>query len=369
MSFLGGACLAHECMSTQITYRAWGLSARRALNAARKEAERLEHLLSRFDPGSEVSRLNRSSGADWVSLSPETLSVLSLAENIRVLSGGAFDIRVGSLCDLWDFRNAAQPPDDVQVQRALPSVGSLQLDLDRGMARLTALGMTIDLGGIAKGYAADRIIGVIREQHVKSAFTNIGGNVSVLGRRPDGQPWAVGIRHPREAGRLLGAIQAQDCSVVTSGDYERCFAAPDGRRYHHLLNTATGRPVDSGLISVTVTAGNSALADALSTAVFVLGLEKGMMLLRKFEGTNALLVDSNLMVYVSEHLAGNYSPAGNGTYTVVRLEKEEKNGDEKGENQDVDTDCAWRACPWAGHWISGDGARPPRGDESHVCRP
>ncbi|MHC1785802.1 MAG: FAD:protein FMN transferase [Christensenellales bacterium] len=313
-------------MSTRITYRAWGLFARRALNEARKEAERLDNLLSRFDAGSEVSRLNRSSAANWVSLSPETLSVLSLAEKIHILSGGAFDIRVGSLCDLWNFRSAPQPPDGMQIQRALPSAGNLQLDVSKSMARLTASDLKIDLGGIAKGYAADCIIGVLREHHVKSAFTSIGGNVSVLGRRPDGRPWSVGIRHPREAGRLLGAIQAQNCSVVTSGDYERCFAGPDGHRYHHLLNPATGKPADSGLISVTVMAGSSALADVLSTAVFVLGLEKGMMLIRRFEGISALLVDSNLTVFVSEHLVGNYSPSGNGAYTVLRPEKEKVSG-------------------------------------------
>ncbi len=311
--------LTHEGMGTQMAHRASGGHARRALHAVRAEADRLEALLSRFRPDSDIGRLNRSAGAAWETLSRETIDVLQSAAGFFEKSMGAFDVTIAPLADLWDCLHAAEAPDAQRIRKTLPLVngGDLLLDPSTNSARLKRPGQFVDLGGIGKGYAADRFIRIFKDHGCKSACTNIGGNVGLLGCRPDGAPWNVGIRHPRQAGCLIGAISAQDCAVVTSGDYVRCFISPDGKVCHHILDPATGYPADSGLISVTVAAGSAIWADALSTAVFVAGMEKGMMLLKLFEGTEAVLVDRDLAVYVTGGLAGRFTAARDIRFTVL----------------------------------------------------
>jgi thiamine biosynthesis lipoprotein len=307
-------------MGTKISHRTWGWNARRALRAVLAEAERLERLLSRFVPESDISRLNRSAGAAWESLHPHTFTLLAAADQFYKQSGGLFDITIGPLMELWDFQNASVPPDREMIMRKLPLVcgGSLRLDPAANRARLMKPGQSVDPGGIGKGYAADRFIVIVKEHRCRSAWTNLGGNVSLLGRRPDGKPWTVGIRHPRESGRLLGAVKAHDCSVVTSGDYERCFTGLDGQLYQHILDPATGRPADSGLISVTVIAQSAMAADALSTAVFVAGLEKGMMLLQNFLDADAVLVDKEGTVFVTGRLVDRFTAAEGISFTALR---------------------------------------------------
>ncbi len=320
MGFTGNATLTHSGMGTEISHRALGRNARKALRAALAESERLERLLSRFVPESDISRLNRSAGAGWVSLHPHTFMLLSAADKFFKCSGGAFDITICPLMELWHFHNASMLPNKGKIIHMLPLVdgGGLQLDPAANRARLMKSGQSVDLGGIGKGYAADRFIELFKEYRCRSAWTNLGGNVSLLGNRPDGNPWTVGIRHPRVKGRLLGAIKAHDCSVVTSGDYERCFTGPDGILYHHILNPATGWPADSGLISVTVISQSAVTADALSTAVFVAGLEKGMMLLQDFQDADAVLVDREMTVFVTERLMDRFAAAEGITFTAIR---------------------------------------------------
>ncbi|MDD4080747.1 MAG: FAD:protein FMN transferase, partial [Eubacteriales bacterium] len=162
--------------------------------------------------------------------------------------------------------------------------------------------------GIAKGYTADCLIGIFRGYGCVSACTNLGGDVAVLGRRPDGGPWRVGIRHPRREGCLLGAVMAEDCAVVTSGDYARFFVDAGGRRCHHLIDPRTGYPADSGLVSVTVAAPGAVAADALSTALFVAGLEEGKELIKEFVGTDAVFMDINGAVFLTDGMVGRFMP-------------------------------------------------------------
>ena len=167
------------------------------------------------------------------------------------------------------------------------------------------------MGGIGKGFASDRFMEIFQEYGVVSAFSNIGGNVSTLGSKPDGSPWRVGIRHPRLNG-LIGAVEVTGKAVVTSGDYERYFFGKDGRRFHHILNPITGYPAESGLLSATVVAKSAVTADALSTAVFIAGIGKGLALLEKYPMADAVLVDEKLRVYVTQGLRRNFQ-ASNGT--------------------------------------------------------
>ncbi|MEM5771067.1 MAG: FAD:protein FMN transferase, partial [Bacillota bacterium] len=169
-------------------------------------------------------------------------------------------------------------------------------------------GQSVDLGGIGKGFASDPFMTIFQDYGITSAFSNIGGNVSTLGNKPDGLPWRVGIRHPRQEG-LMGAVAVTGKAVVTSGDYERFFIDKLGRRFHHILNPLTGCPAESGLISTTIIADSAMTADALSTAVFVAGLERGLELIRKHLGVQALLTDDQLRVYATRGLYQSFQPA------------------------------------------------------------
>lgn len=292
----------HIGMGTKMAHKAFGKHATEALRAVEHEAHRLECLLSRFLPGSDISRVNLNSGKRNETVSNETFEILSFALKLSTISKGLFDITVGPLVDLWDYKNAIDPPSGNELKQILPLVNYKDLILDsiQKTAALKKPGQSVDLGGIGKGFASDCLIEMLQEYDVKSAFSNIGGNVSTLGNKPDGSPWWVGIRHPRQNG-LLGAVAVNGKAVVTSGDYERYFIGKDGKRYHHILNPITGYPSEAGLVSVTIVADSAMTADALSTAVFVSGLERGLDMIEKNE-SEAILVDENLRIYVTKGL-------------------------------------------------------------------
>lgn len=297
-------------MGTVISHKAFGEHAGEAILAAEKEVIRLEGMLSRFIPDSEISRINAQAGAGYEKVSSETFAILCEAVKFSKRSG-CFDITIGPLVDLWKKASEIyEPPERAMILKTLSLVDHNDLRLDDGIktAGLKRKGQSIDLGGIGKGYAAEKIIDVFKKHGIKSAFTNFGGNVIVLGAKPDGSPWRVGIQHPRKEGGLIGAVSVAGKSVVTSGDYQRFFFGKDGRRYHHLLDPVTGYPSESGLISATIISANSVTAEALSTILFVSGM-KGADILKSYPGTDAILVDTNLGVTVTRGLEDCFEPA------------------------------------------------------------
>jgi len=292
-------------MSTVMTHSAFGKHAEESLRAVRDEAVRLEGLLSRFIPGSEISRINRSAGIKCERLSGETYEVLSRAVEFSRYSQGLFDVTIGPLVTLWsNGKDTCMPPEDSRIRQIIPLVDytCLLLDSYKKTAGLQRIGQSIDLGGIGKGFAGDKFLEVFEKFSVSSAFTNIGGNVVALGTKPDGSRWNVGIRHPRQNGCLIGAVSVTSKAVVTSGDYERYFIDREGKRHHHILNPVTGYPAELGLVSVTIVADSAVTADALSTIVFVAGIEKGKELLGNFPEAEAVLVDTELRVFVTQGL-------------------------------------------------------------------
>lgn len=297
------AVKVHTGMGTEMAHKAFGRHSIEALQAVENEAQRLEHLLSRFLPESDISRINRSAGVKHEKISTEAYKILSRAVECSIISQGLFDITLGPLTDLWDYKHALEPPESSRIEQILPLVdyNALELDAIKKTAGLKNSGQSIDLGGIGKGFASDRFMEIFQEYGVTSAFSNIGGNVSTLGNKPDGSPWLVGVRHPRR-NDLLGAVAVTGKAVVTSGDYERYFLDKEGRRFHHILNPVTGYPAESGLISVTIVADSAMIADALSTAVFVAGLAKGLALIEKYPQAEAVLMDTKLGVYVTQGL-------------------------------------------------------------------
>ena len=254
-------------MDTVITLEAYGDSA--ALDAAQAEILRLEQLFSIGNPQSDVARLN-AQGA--LTLSPETAALLAAAREISLASGGALDITIGPVVRLWGWYDGAPAvPDAAELAAALALVDFERLRLEGLEATLETPGMAVDLGGIAKGYAAGSAAMVLRDQGVTSALLNLGGNIRAVGAKPDGSPWVVGIADPDNPGGYCGTVEVTDCAVVTSGDYQRYFS---------IFDPETGCSAETGLQSVTVLCEDDTWADGLSTALFVLGLQNGAALWR-----------------------------------------------------------------------------------------
>lgn len=305
MSSTTAAQSMNHGMSTVMTHKAFGRHSEEALRAVGNEAVRLEELLSRFILGSEISRVNKSAGMKCERLSGDTYEVLSQAIDFSRCCQGVFDVTIGPLVALWNNgKDTCKPPEASRIRQVLPLLDYTDLILDphKKTAGLQRIGQSIDLGGIGKGFAGDKFLEVFKKYGISSAYTNIGGNVVALGTKPDGSPWRVGIQHPRQENSLIGLVSVADKAVVTSGDYQRYFIGSDGKRHHHILDPSTGYPAESGLISVTVVASSSMAADALSTILFVAGKKKGLEILKSFPGTEAVLIDMNLMVYVTHGL-------------------------------------------------------------------
>lgn len=252
--------------------------------------EQEESLLSRTKEGSDVWNINNSGGQP-VNVSDGTAWLLQKATDYSRLSDGAFDCTIAPLVSLWNIRdNTGQVPSDTQIREALSLVSYENIAVDGNTVTLKNPGASIDLGGIAKGYIADKIKELLVAEGTTSALINLGGNVYALGSKPDGSPYNIGIQKPfAEEGTPITSVKISGQSLVTSGIYERYFEK-DGKIYHHLLDPHTGYPGSSGLYSVTILSENSVDGDALSTACFILGEEKGMELIESLDGIEAMFI-------------------------------------------------------------------------------
>lgn len=261
-----------------------------------------EKIFSRTVKGSDVWRINHGEGSP-VRVCGDTAELLTIALEVCEKSGGALDITIAPASDLWDFK-ADEPeiPDSGELSSAAELVDYTKLKLEGDMVTLPA-GMAIDLGAVAKGYIADKAAEYLKEKGVESAILNLGGNVVALGRKPDGSKWSIGIQDPeKENGRAGYSVLVADESVVTSGIYQRGFDK-DGVRYHHILDRATGWPVQNGLASVTIIADSSAMADAMSTACFALGRDMGMSFAEEM-GVQAVFIGTDGKVSCTPALEG-----------------------------------------------------------------
>ena len=254
-----------------------------------KACERYENMLSKTVEGSDVSRINNAQG-QTVTVDAETWNVLSEAKKLNRMTGGAFAITIAPLTAQWDFTGGTnRMPTDEERIAALPLVDDEKLTLGENNTVTLPAGMQIDLGGIAKGYIADQVAALVRGR-CSGAMLNFGGNVYAVGTKPDGSAYRVGVQDPDNpnSSNSIGVVSVTDCSVVTSGTYERGFTI-DGVRYHHILSPWTGLPSDSDLASATIIAESSMDADALATACIVLGSEKALQLTQE-NGYPALMI-------------------------------------------------------------------------------
>jgi thiamine biosynthesis lipoprotein len=261
----------------------------------------------------ELDRINRNAGKSPVAVSGELLAVLERAGAYSALSGGAFDPTVGPLVKLWGIGgDEPRLPGEDEVAAALNLVDYRDLVIDReaGTVFLRRPGQALDLGAIAKGYAADQAAGVAKAAGVSRAIIDLGGNVLAWGERRKGEAWRIGIQDPRkERGATLGVIRVKNKSIVTSGVYERYFEE-GGKRYHHILSTENGYPVENGLLAVSIVAEFSVDADALSTAVFALGYEKGRALVESRPGVEAVFVFDDSRVILSSGIGESFTLTG-----------------------------------------------------------
>ena len=221
----------------------------------------------------------------WQSLAQEPRemrAIMRLADSVYNLTSGCFDPTIGSVSRLWQFDEHATPPEPESLRVALSLVGLPK------MKQQPSKPFLLDVRGVAKGYAVDAATEKLRKLGFTSAIINAGGDLRVLGRRPDGKPWRIAIRHPRRPGDLIGYVDVEDCAVATSGDYERFFIY-QGKRYHHILDPRSGMPART-CESVTVMAPSAALADALATGLFVLGPQAGLRLTQVLDGVEAVFI-------------------------------------------------------------------------------
>jgi len=290
-------------MGTSIVCELWAdelAAGEAAITAVMDEMRRIDRTMSPHKEDSELSRINRDAHAAAVPVSVEMARLIVRAAEFSELSGGAFDITYAAVGHLYDYRNRIRPSDE-ELEKARAAVGwrGLVLDSQARTVRFARPGMRIDLGGFAKGHAVDNATAILRRRGVAHAMVSAGGDSRVIGDRR-GRPWTIGVRDPRNPGKVAAMLPLEDVSISTSGDYERYFDA-DGTRFHHLIDPATGKSPRE-IQSVTVLADDGLTSEALSKIVFVLGVERGMALVESQSGVDAVVVDAAGALHFSSGL-------------------------------------------------------------------
>ena len=266
--------------------------AHRALDAAVDELLRVDRLMTRFSPDSDVGRVNRFASREGVTVSPETAHVVRAALTWATATDGTFDPSLARVTELWDIAHRREPPKEPVIRRLAHRRLYREVDVDRlggqPAVRLMDADAQLDLGGIAKGYGVDRAIAALRNWGITQAIVNVGGDLAALGRSEDGDPWRVGIRAPDDPSRLAAHIELEDAAVATSGDYLQYFEYR-GRRYHHLMDPASAAPAVARYRSVTVRADDCMTADAAATAAFLLRPDLVREILNSHGGNSRLV--------------------------------------------------------------------------------
>jgi thiamine biosynthesis lipoprotein len=295
-------------MGSELRLTVWAADqnqAAAACEAVFAEFDRLEALMTVWRPDSDIERLNAAAGDHPVPVSREVREVIGLARQVADWTGGKFDVTFGVLSGLWkfDYQNqdgSVPAPAAIAERLALIDYRALEVNEMAGTAFLKRKGMRANLGGIGKGYAVDRGAAILRARGFSNFMIQAGGDLYVAGTRGD-RPWRVGIRDPRGApSQTFAALDLTDGTFSTSGDYERFFIK-DGRRYHHIIDPKTGQPA-RGARSVTIVAARAAIADALSTGVFLLGGHDGMALIERLPEVEGVIVTDTNQVLVSSGL-------------------------------------------------------------------
>ena len=269
---------------------------------------------------SEISKINKNAGRSYVKVSDNTYYVIKESINFSKISNDTFDISIGPIIDLWSIgTDNAKLPSNKEISNKLSLVNykNILFDDKNKSIKLVNKNMKIDLGGIAKGYAADKICDYLKnDENLENALINLGGNIYVLGNKENSKPFSIGIQDPtKPRGNSIGNIKVSNQSVVTSGIYERYFEK-NNKIYHHMLNPHTGYPFDNNLSSVTIISNKSMTGDALSTTVFGLGIEKGLKLIQNLDNVDAIFITKDKKIYLSNNLKDKFKLTDN-NFTIV----------------------------------------------------
>ena len=270
--------------------------------------EKYENIFSNSIPESDISKINSNSKKGIPTLvSDETIELLNKSLDYCKLSNGKFDITIGSLSSLWDFGTISKNtvPNSNDIENIVSNIGYEQIKINKNEVLLTNPNISLDLGGSAKGYIADKIKEHLLSKGVKKGIINLGGNILLIGSKENNSNYNIGIQKPFDKeGNTITVVSAKDKSIVTSGVYERYFYK-NNILYHHILDTKTGYPVNNDLLSVTIISPNSVDGDILSTTAFLYGLEDGIKLIESLDGIEAIFIDSNYKLHLTSGLKDN----------------------------------------------------------------
>lgn len=282
------------------------IRANKHIDAAVVEIKRIERLISSWDMASQTSEINKNAGAKAVRVKKELFQLIERAKSISKLTDGAFDISYASIDRIWKFdESMGQMPSDKEIKLSVAKVGakSIELDAKNNTVFLKKKGMKIGFGAIGKGYAADKAKTLLQERGVSAGIINASGDMNAWGSQPDGTPWRVAIRNPMNKNKVFALMPLQNKAVVTSGNYEK-FVRFNGVRYAHIIDPRTGYPATE-LISVTVFAPKAEIADALATAVFVMGKEAGIDRINQIPNVDCIIIDHKGIISTSENIELN----------------------------------------------------------------
>lgn len=294
-------------MDTYMEVDAYGDNGEKAVAKAEKEVNKLDSILSTGKSTSEISKLNKNKKQV---VSADTMSLIKESVKISKETNGAFNPTIYPLMELWGFttKNYYVPKDN-EIKPLLNhmDIDNIKIDESKNEVSFKDSNMKIDLGAIAKGYTSSKIIDIFKDNNIKSGMVTLGGNVQVLGKKPDGSLWKVGIQNPISESEYLGVLQTSDKAVITSGGYERNFTK-NGKTYHHILDPSNGYPANNGLTSVTIISSDGTLADALSTSLFVMGKDKAIDFYKKSNyNFDFILYTSDNKLIISDGIKDTFS--------------------------------------------------------------
>jgi thiamine biosynthesis lipoprotein len=304
-------------LNTFIDLKIFGTDNIEILNESFDTISKLEKILSVHLKDSEIQKINSNAGIEPVKVSEDTMYLMEKSLEYANDTGGLFDVTIYPLVDLWDITNNPHIPveKDILAEKEKVDYKKIIIDKENMTVFLKDKDMKLDLGGIAKGYIGDLVLKELKSKGIEKGILNLGGNVILIGEKSDKKPWKIGIQDPNgDTGAYLGTLEISDKSIVTSGIYERYFEE-DGKRYHHILNPYTGYPEDNELAGISIISNNSTDGDALSTSVFLLGLEKGIEYVNSKDGIEAIFITKDNTIFITDGIKDKFT-LENETYEV-----------------------------------------------------
>ena len=289
-------------LGTIINLKAYGRKAEKAIEEAIKRLNNIDDKMSAFKENSEISKINLNAGVVPEKVSKDTYFVVKNSIKYSKVLEGTFDPTIRPLVKLWNIgaeKESIPKKNNIEEALKLVNYNNVILDESNYSIMLKNKKQALDVGGIAKGFAADEVRDIFYKHNIKSALIDLGGNIFALGSKEDNTPWKIGIQNPlKPRGEYVGILSVKDKSVVTSGNYERYFMK-DGRRFHHIIDPKTGYPSQSKIISATIISDNSIDGDGLSTGVYIIGVNKALKIIEGIQGIDAILITEDKEVYIT----------------------------------------------------------------------